>query len=58
MIDRHENFYQTFSALTPTYYGISSQPSPLVACSITLGAVAPVGHARARPQAAPPASSS
>ncbi|MEO8549839.1 MAG: hypothetical protein ABI678_07690 [Kofleriaceae bacterium] len=38
MIDRHENFYQTFSALTPTYYGISSQPSPLVACSITLGA--------------------
>ena len=38
MIDRHENFYQTFSALQPTYYGISSQPSPLVACSITLGA--------------------
>ena len=38
MIDRHENFYRTFSALTPTYYGISSQPSPLVACSITLGA--------------------
>jgi hypothetical protein len=38
MIDRHENFYQTFSALTPTYYGISSQPSPLVACSITLAA--------------------
>jgi len=38
MIDRHENFYKTFSALQPTYYGISSQPSPLVACSITLGA--------------------
>jgi len=38
MIDRHENFYQTFSALTPTWYGISSQPSPLVACSITLAA--------------------
>jgi hypothetical protein len=38
MIDRHENFYQTYSALTPTYYGISSQPSPLVACSITLRA--------------------
>jgi hypothetical protein len=38
MIDRHENFYQTFSALTPTYYGVSSQPSPLVACSITLAA--------------------
>jgi hypothetical protein len=38
MIDRHENFYQTFSALTPTWYGVSSQPSPLVACSITLAA--------------------
>jgi len=38
MIDRHENFYQTYSALTPTYYGVSSQPSPLVACSITLRA--------------------
>lgn len=38
MIDRHENFYRTYSALTPTYYGISSQPSPLVACSITLTA--------------------
>jgi hypothetical protein len=38
MIDRHENFYQTFSALTPTFYGVSSQPSPLVACSITLAA--------------------
>ena len=38
MIDRHENFYKTYSALTPDYYGISSQPSPLVACSITLAA--------------------
>lgn len=38
MIDRHENFYHTYSALTPNYYGISSQPSPLVACSITLAA--------------------
>jgi hypothetical protein len=38
MIDRHENFYQTYSALTPTWYGVSSQPSPLVACSITLAA--------------------
>ena len=38
MIDRHENFYRTYSALTPDYFGISSQPSPLVACSITLGA--------------------
>ncbi len=38
MIDRHENFYSTYSALSPDYYGISSQPSPLVACSITLRA--------------------
>lgn len=38
MIDRHENFYQTYSALTHTWYGVSSQPSPLVACSITLAA--------------------
>ena len=38
MIDRHENFYRTYSALSADYYGISSQPSPLVACSITVGA--------------------
>ncbi|CAN5784509.1 hypothetical protein BH11MYX2_BH11MYX2_31800 [soil metagenome] len=38
MIDRHENSYKTYSALSPDYYGVSSQPSPLVACSITLGA--------------------
>lgn len=38
MIDRHENFYRTYSALSPDYYGVSSQPSPLVACSITLTA--------------------
>jgi hypothetical protein len=38
MIDRHENFYKTYSALNPDYYGVSSQPSPLVACSITLTA--------------------
>jgi hypothetical protein len=38
LIDRHENFYRTYSALSPDYFGISSQPSPLVACSITLGA--------------------
>lgn len=35
MIDRHENFYSTYSALSRTSY-LSSQPSPLVACSITL----------------------
>jgi hypothetical protein len=38
MIDRHENFYKTYSALQSSYYGVSSQPSPLVACSITLAA--------------------
>ena len=38
MIDRHENFYRTYSALTPDFASISSQPSPLVACSITLAA--------------------
>jgi len=38
LIDRHENFYRTYSALSADFFGISSQPSPLVACSITLGA--------------------
>jgi hypothetical protein len=38
MIDRHEDFYQTYSALNPDNAGISSQPSPLVACSITIDA--------------------
>jgi hypothetical protein len=38
MIDRHENFYQTYSSLDASSSSISSQPSPLVACSITLGA--------------------
>jgi hypothetical protein len=38
MIDRHENFYRTYSALSPEFSSISSQPSPLVACSITLEA--------------------
>ncbi len=38
MIDRHENFYRTYSALNPDFASISSQPSPLVACSITLEA--------------------
>lgn len=38
MIDRHENFYRTYSALNGASAGLSSQPSPLVACSITLRA--------------------
>src|SRR5688500_368877 len=40
LIDRHENFYSTYSSLQPTCRGsslcLSSQPSPLVACSVTL----------------------
>jgi hypothetical protein len=38
MIDRHENFYQTYTSLNPTSTSIGQQPSPLVACSITLAA--------------------
>ena len=42
LIDRHESFYKTYSALKPTCSGsrwcLSSQPSPLVACSVTLRA--------------------
>lgn len=38
MIDRHEYFYRTYSSLAPDRSAISSQPSPLVACSITLAA--------------------
>ena len=38
VIDRHEYFYNTYSSLDPTSASISQQPSPLVACSITLAA--------------------
>ncbi len=38
LIDRHEYFYRTYSSLSPDRASLSSQPSPLVACSITLGA--------------------
>jgi len=38
LIDRHEDFYQTYTSLRPDSASISSQPSPLVACSITLEA--------------------
>lgn len=38
LIDRHEDFYQTFTGMRPESSGLSSQPSPLVACSITLAA--------------------
>ena len=38
LIDRHEDFYQTYTSLRPDSASISAQPSPLVACSITLAA--------------------
>ncbi len=38
LIDRHENFYQSYTSMDPTSSSVSSQPSPLVACSITLAA--------------------
>jgi hypothetical protein len=38
LIDRHENFYQTYSGLAVDSEVVSQQPSPLVACSITLSA--------------------
>ena len=38
LIDRHEDFYQTFTGFQPERSSLSSQPSPLVACSITLAA--------------------
>jgi hypothetical protein len=38
LIDRHENFYQTYSSLRPSSSRIGQQPSPFVACSITLAA--------------------
>jgi hypothetical protein len=37
-IDRHENFYQTYSSVRRNASNVSQQPSPLVACSITLRA--------------------
>jgi hypothetical protein len=38
LIDRHENFYQTYSSMAGASSIISQQPSPLVACSVTLRA--------------------
>lgn len=38
MIDRHEDFYSTYTSTDERSPGVSSQPSPLVACSITLAA--------------------
>lgn len=38
LIDRHEYFYKTYSGLQPDRATVSQQPSPLVACSVTLRA--------------------
>jgi hypothetical protein len=38
MIDRHENFYQTYTSLSTSTTTVGKQPSPLVACSVTLAA--------------------
>jgi len=38
VIDRHENFYHTYSSMSSDSNSVSQQPSPLVACSITLRA--------------------
>lgn len=38
MLDRHEHFYQTYSSNDENDLTIVSQPSPLVACSVTVNA--------------------
>jgi hypothetical protein len=38
MLDRHESFYATYSSNDENDRTISSQPSPLVACSVTVNA--------------------
>jgi hypothetical protein len=38
LINRHEDFYRTYTSLYPSSTSIGTQPSPLVANSITLGA--------------------
>jgi hypothetical protein len=38
VIDRHEDFYSTYTSMDPSSSQVSSQPSPLVACSVTLRA--------------------
>jgi hypothetical protein len=38
MLDRHEHFYKTYSSNDENDLTIGSQPSPLVACSVTVNA--------------------
>jgi hypothetical protein len=51
MLDRHESFYQTYSSNDENDTYIVSQPSPLVACSVTLNAAKAWAHAGSPPGA-------
>jgi hypothetical protein len=45
MLDRHEHFYKTYTSVDENDRTLNSQPSPLVACSVTLGAADGWAHA-------------
>jgi hypothetical protein len=49
MLDRHESFYQTYSSNDENDLTVVSQPSPLVACSVTLNAAEAWAHAGTPP---------
>lgn len=49
MLDRHEHFYKTYSSNDENDPTIISQPSPLVACSVTLDAAKAWAHAGSPP---------
>lgn len=49
MLDRHEHFYKTYSSNDENDLTVVSQPSPLVACSVTLNAANAWSHAGSPP---------
>lgn len=49
MLDRHEHFYKTYSSNDENDKTVISQPSPLVACSVTLNAAKAWAHAGTPP---------
>lgn len=49
MLDRHESFYKTYSSNDENDLTVVSQPSPLVACSVTLNAAEGWAHAGTPP---------
>lgn len=49
MLDRHEHFYKTYSSNDEDDPTIISQPSPLVACSVTINAAKAWAHAGSPP---------